>query len=84
MWNANGRGQHRLEAQYFLKEHKIDTILISETHFNSERDFKIPSYTVYHANHLIRSNIEHYPIESLTKDYIQETSILLKSTIKSK
>ena len=34
VWNANGLAQRSLEVTQFMVDHKINIMLISETHFN--------------------------------------------------
>lgn len=41
LWNANGLTQHIHEITAFIKEHKLDIVLVSETHFTSRSYFNI-------------------------------------------
>lgn len=50
-WNANGLALHSLELKEFILSHKLDIILISETHFTSKSYLRIPNYNIYHTNH---------------------------------
>ena len=49
-WNANGLAQHKDEVQLFL-QHKIDILLVSETHFTRKTHFRIPQYNTYYTSH---------------------------------
>ena len=88
LWNTNGLSNHKLELQVFLDVHKIDTALISETHFTSRTVFKIPHYTVYHTTHpndtahggaavILRSSIRHHELLPHQSDKIQAATIQL-------
>lgn len=44
-WNASGLSTDRKnELQFFLKDHKIDILLLTETHFNTKSKTYIPEY----------------------------------------
>jgi hypothetical protein len=71
LWNANGLTQHIEELKMFISHHKIDVMLISETHFTDKSYLKLPKYTVYHTNHpagtacggtaiIIKTTIKHH------------------------
>lgn len=51
IWNANGLSQHAQEMKAFINEHKLDIILVSETHFTNRSYFKIRNYTIYDTKH---------------------------------
>jgi hypothetical protein len=68
--------------------HKIDIALISETHFTSRTDFKIPHYSVYHTIYpydtahggaavIIRSSIRHHELLHNQSDKVQAATIQL-------
>lgn len=89
LWNANGLSQHKHEVQAFLIEHKIDIMLISETHFTNKSFFNIKNYLLYDTKHpdgkahggtaiLIKSNIKHFQHPSYSSEHIQATSIVLE------
>jgi hypothetical protein len=89
LWNANGLAQHRQEVQLFITQHKLDILLISETHFTDNNYFKIPNYSTYCTNHpdntahggsavIIRNTIKHYELPSFKEDYLQASSIVLE------
>lgn len=86
LWNANGILQRRAEIELFLNHHKIDILLISETHFTDRNFFRIPHYKSYFTCHpdnrahagtaiIIRSNISHFEMEPFSTDHLQATSI---------
>lgn len=79
---------HSEELKIFFKNHHIDVLLISETHFTSKSYFRIPGYNIYHTDHpdnkahggsavLIRSNIKHHALQDYCKNYIQATNIVI-------
>lgn len=89
LWNANGLAQHSQEVQLFITHHKLDVLLISETHFTDRSYFKIPNFTLYFTNHpdntahagsaiLVRDSLKHYELPSFKEDYLQATSIVLE------
>ena len=45
-WNANGLAQHKDEVQLFLQHNKIDTLLVSETHFTTKTHFEYRNTTL--------------------------------------
>lgn len=83
---------HSEELKIFVRNHRVDVLLISETHFTSRSYFKIPGYNMYHTNHpdnkahggsavLIRSNIKHHVLKDYCKNYIQATNIVISDWI---
>jgi exonuclease III len=81
LWNANGPLQHKDEIKIFLDHNAIDTLLVSETHFNDRTFFRIPYYNAYFTNHpddtthagsgiLIKDNISHYELPKFEKKKI--------------
>ena len=50
-WNANGLLNHQQELQAILDINKLDTCLISETHFTKQSFIKFRGYKVYHTIH---------------------------------
>lgn len=86
LWNANGLGKHCQEVKTFLKNHKLDIMLISETHFTTWTYFKIPGYDTYNTKHpdgtahggtaiIIRNSLKHHELPKYKCDHIQATSI---------
>lgn len=89
IWNANGFCQHVEEVKAFLLAHKIDIMLISETHMTTKSHVKIPNYCIYTTEHpsgrahggtavIIRSNIQHYETIKYEHDHLQATSVVLE------
>lgn len=89
IWNANGLIQHTEEIKTFLKNYKLDILLISETHFTNKSYLKIHNYTVYDTKHpdgkahggsaiIIKSSIRHYELQKFSKEHIQATSIVVE------
>ena len=65
-------------------------MLITENHFTDKSFHSIPGYKFYHANHpdnfahagtaiLIKSTINRYPLHNYVKDFLQATSIRVKT-----
>jgi hypothetical protein len=65
-------------------------MLISETHFTDKSFLKIPDYNLYHTNHpdntahvgsavLITNSIDHYQLNGYKKNYLQATSVRVKT-----
>jgi exonuclease III len=44
LWNANGLTQHAEQLHTFISYHKMDVMVISETHFTEKSYFKLPFY----------------------------------------
>jgi hypothetical protein len=89
LWNANGLANHSQEIKLFLSTHKLDIMLVSETHFTNANFFKIPNYNVYCTNHpdntahggsavIIRNNISHYELPKFCQPQIQATSVMVE------
>jgi exonuclease III len=89
-WNANGLVQHKDEVQLFLQQNKIDTLLVSETHFTTKTHFRIPQYHTYYTNHpdgtahagtaiLVKQKIQHYELSQYAPDLLQATSICVRT-----
>jgi len=89
LWNANGIIQHKEELQVFLQDQLIDMI-ISEPHLTDKSYLKLPGYKIYHTNYpdntahagtaiLIKSTINHHQLHKYEKDYLQATSIRVKT-----
>lgn len=91
VWNANGISQSKSELQTFLLIHKIDVMLISETHLTNKHFFHIKNYFFYDTKHpdnkahggsgiLIRRGIKHYPHSTISETYIQTTNVTVEET----
>jgi exonuclease III len=87
LWNANGLVNHNQEVKLFISTHKLDIMLISETHFTDLNWFKIPNFTVYCTNHpdntahggsaiLIKNTIKHFILPNYQYDHIQGTILV--------
>lgn len=87
-WNANGISQHKLELEKFLNNYKIDIALISETHLNSNNNFKLHGYKIYDTKRpddkprggtaiLVRNRIKHHQLAPISEHNIQATSIAI-------
>ena len=77
---------HKQEVITFLNIHKIDILLISESHFTNLTVFKIPHYNVYNTPHpdgtahggttlIIRNTISHYELPQYQTNKIQATIV---------
>ena len=71
LWNANGLARHVEEVKNYIQNQKVDTMLISETHFTKKSCFKFPNYTIYDTQHphgtarggtaiIIKNGIKHH------------------------
>lgn len=89
LWNANGLTQHAEEIKVFINEHKLDIILVSETHFTNKSHFNVRNYTVYDTKHpdgtahggsaiIVNNSIKHYELEKFGTEHIQATSIVVE------
>jgi hypothetical protein len=85
-WNANGVSNRTTDISLFLHIHKIDILLISETHATSKTVIKIPNYMVYYANHpdgrghggsaiIIKCTIKHHELQPYVSSKIQSPKI---------
>lgn len=89
VWNANGISQRKNEIQAFLIYHKVDIMLISETHLTTKNFFYIKNYWFYDTKHpenkarggtgvLIRRGIKHYLHSNVSEKYLQATNITVE------
>lgn len=85
-WNANGLAQHSQELRTFIILHKLDVMLISETHFTNMTTFTITGYTTYSTNSpdgrahggsalIIKNSISHHSLPVYQSDKFQATSV---------
>lgn len=69
-----------------IKTHKFDFILISETHLNNSKTYKLKGYDIYNTNHpegqshggkavIIRNNLKHYLHNKIEEKYLQATTV---------
>lgn len=88
LWNANGLVQHYQELKLFITQHKLDILLITESHFTEKSYFNIPNYSLYVANHpgnrarggaavLVKNSLSHYELPKVELNYLQSSSIVL-------
>lgn len=88
-WNANGLTNHQKEVEVFLNNHKIDILLVSETHFTERHYIRFPNYTVYDTKHpagrahggsaiIIRRNIKHHELPKFQTEHIQATNVSIQ------
>lgn len=89
-WNANGLVRRKLELESFLREEKIDVMLISETHFTNLTVFRIYGYQTYSIEHssnktrggtamIIRNSIQHHSLPSFQQDFLQASLIHIET-----
>jgi len=90
LWNANSIIHHKEELQVFLQDQLIDIMLIRENHLTDKSYLKIPGNKIYHTNYpdntahagtaiIIKSKIKHHQLHKYEKDYLQATSIRVKT-----
>lgn len=86
LWNSNGILNHRDEIEMFIKLHKIDIMLISETHGTDRTYINIPGYKVVLTNHpankayggsaiIIKNALNYVVLPSEISDAIQGTIV---------
>lgn len=89
LWNANGLFRHLNELELLIHQHKIDILLISETHCTKNSYIRIKGYTAVLANHpldvsyggsaiLIKSSLIFEEQPSVSNDEYQISHIKLK------
>jgi hypothetical protein len=92
LWNANDLSQHVEEPKTFISIHKIDVMLISETHLTEKSYLKLPNYTTYHTNNpartarggtviIIKNCIKHHQLNSYSQDFLQATSVSVEDSV---
>lgn len=91
LWNSAGLTQHINELTHFLQDRRIDVALITETHFKANSFCSIPNFILYRCDHpdgtshagsaiLVRRNLNHNPLPSYKKNYIQATSVEISTS----
>jgi len=89
-WNDNELSKHYLEFKAFILSQDIDILLVSETHFTIKSYLRISGYSLYHTIYpdgkahggtaiIIRSSIKHYEIDKHHRDFLQATSVMIKT-----
>lgn len=89
LWNANGLQERRQEIEPFLADHKIDILLISETHFTNRSYMRIPNYIIYDTKYpdgsahggtaiIIKRNIKHHESNKYEQEYLQATTVIIE------
>jgi len=71
-----------------METHKLDILLISETHFTKKNYFNVTNFNFYHTMHpdgthggnaiLIKNNIRHFATESHHTKKIQAINIIIE------
>jgi hypothetical protein len=91
-WNSNGLLNHIPDITIFLSIHKVDILLISESHATNRTVIKIPKYTVYYANHpdgrahgglaiIIKNSLRHRELRPYITDKIQSAKVKIETSI---
>lgn len=91
-WNINGLIPNKPELEILLKDNKIDIALISETHLNDRKNFKMDNYYAYCTHHpdttshggsaiIVKSNIKHHLHSEFKEDWLQATTITINESI---
>jgi exonuclease III len=86
VWDANGLVNHCQELKIFIANHKLDIILISETHMTDKSYIKIPMYTIYHTHHpeekargdtavIVNNSVKHHEIAKYKHRNLQATAV---------
>lgn len=84
--NANGLSQRSHEVTKFINLHKLDIVLISETHFTTRSYLRIPHYSIYSTEHpdgtahggtavIITNSIKHNVYKQFRNEHIQATNV---------
>jgi exonuclease III len=85
--------QHTEGLKTFISIHKIDVMLISETHFTEKSYLKLPHYTVYHTDHpagttrggtatiLKKKSITHHQLNNYSRNFLQATSVSVEDSV---
>ena len=83
-WNANGVKKQKTELQHFAEQHKIDIILINETHLKPSDRFTLANYRTYRNDGtgwggtaiLVKYNISHYETPTPALNTVEATTIV--------
>lgn len=92
LWNANGLAQHAEKVKTYVHNQKVDTMLISETHFTKKSYIKIPNYSIYDTQYphctahggtaiVIRNGIKHHFHGHYSLEHLQATSFTIEDWI---
>lgn len=88
-WNINGLAPNVNEVEVLLDTHKLDILLISETHLTDRSSVNIKNYTTHNTKHpdgtahggtavIIRSSIKHHELAQYGTEHIQATTIAVE------
>ena len=92
-WNCQGVLRKRLELIHFVHHHKIDILLLNETHLSDKTNFKIPNFHGYFSNRpsvagrraaggtaiFVHRNISHLP-QIISTPNLENTTIHIKTS----
>lgn len=88
-WNANGLLNKKQELQHFITKHKIDVMLITETHLRPAHNPKLPGFTLYKQVRstgsgggsaiYIKNGTNHYPLPEPKTVNLETTSIIINT-----
>lgn len=85
-WNVNGMSPNRQEIELFIKNNRIDVLLISETHMTNNKIILMKGYQIYYTNHpdgtshagsaiIIKENIQQHSLLNFKQAHLQATVI---------
>ncbi|KAL7725846.1 hypothetical protein ACLKA6_015927 [Drosophila palustris] len=91
-WNARSILPNANELKLFLNKHKVDIMLISETHLHAGLYFSVDGYACYRANHpsgrpkggsavLVRQNLIHYHLFPVCTPSVQLAAVMLETSL---
>lgn len=89
LWNSNGIRNCLDEVSLYLKEKKIDLMLITESRLSNNSSLVVPGYSCYYTNHpdgkphagsaiLVKENIKHHHVYNLPLANMQCTTICIE------
>jgi hypothetical protein len=88
-WNINGLSPNKHDIEILLQEHKLDIILVSETHCTAASNIKFQNCKAYLTNHpdgtahagtaiIIKDSIKHHLMPEYKTDHIQATTVAVE------
>lgn len=88
-WNLNGLAPNKDDVEALIKLHKLDAILISETHCTNSSNVQIKGYNTFLTNHpdgrghagtaiIICDTIKHHLLTEYRTEPIQATTVVIE------
>lgn len=87
-WNANGIRDQATELKVTVQKHKVDVVLICETHLKQGKSLKLPNFVTYRHDRttgpqggtaiLVKKSVPHYEVVPPPLNTVEATTVIAK------